>query len=294
MTPGMRPSAIRSGIAPYSCRSSPLNTNARSEGYFRLEWRLAVERSHLIADDQAFLLPVTIDDTPKSSARVPDRFRERQWTRLEGGATTPAFVEQVKRLLLGAVTPATKAVLPHPMVGARLGKRRWLLAGALLSAATVAVIIAVALRNGRVPDRAPAKVVAAIAPAQDLKSLAVLPFENLSGRAEDAYLADGLQEEILNALARVRDLKVISRTSVLSFRGNPPSVREIGERLGVTSILEGSIRLDGNTVAAHCAADRRAQRPSPAGCKLRPRPRACTRPAKCRGATGRRSARGHA
>src|SRR5437868_1875328 len=58
------------------------NTNARAEGYFRLEWKLAVDRSHLMADDQAFLLPVVIDDTPEAMARVPDRFRERQWSRL--------------------------------------------------------------------------------------------------------------------------------------------------------------------------------------------------------------------
>jgi hypothetical protein len=79
------------------------------------------------------------------------------------------------------------------------------------------------------------------APAISKKSVAVLPFENLSGHPEDAYLADGLQEEILNALARLRDLKVISRTSVLEFRDNRPNVREIGQRLGVGSILEGSI-----------------------------------------------------
>jgi hypothetical protein len=73
------------------------STDARSEGYFRLEWRLAVERSHLMADDQAFLLPVQIDATPETAARVPDRFRERQWSHLAGGATPPAFVEQVIR-----------------------------------------------------------------------------------------------------------------------------------------------------------------------------------------------------
>src|SRR5258707_2783639 len=54
------------------------NTNARSEGYFRLEWKLAVERSHLMADDQPFLLPLVIDETPEDLARVPDKFRERQ------------------------------------------------------------------------------------------------------------------------------------------------------------------------------------------------------------------------
>ena len=57
-------------------------TNGRSEGYFRLEWKLAVDRSHLMADDQAFFLPVVIDDTTEPAARVPDQFRERPWSRL--------------------------------------------------------------------------------------------------------------------------------------------------------------------------------------------------------------------
>jgi TolB-like protein/Tfp pilus assembly protein PilF len=85
------------------------NTDSRSEGYFRLEWKLAVDRSHLMADDQPFLLPVVIDDTPEASARVPDRFRERQWTRLPSGGAAADFAERVIRLLSGgrvaAVTP---------------------------------------------------------------------------------------------------------------------------------------------------------------------------------------------
>src|SRR5450432_3337589 len=56
-------------------------THDRREGYFRLEWKLAIDRSHLISADQAFLLPVVIDDTPKNDERIPDRFRELQWTR---------------------------------------------------------------------------------------------------------------------------------------------------------------------------------------------------------------------
>ena len=61
------------------------NTHARGEGYFRLEWKLAVDRSHLMASDVPFLLPVVVDDTPDQEDRVPDRFREVQWTRLPGG-----------------------------------------------------------------------------------------------------------------------------------------------------------------------------------------------------------------
>ena len=94
------------------------------------------------------------------------------------------------------------------------------------------------------PMTAATKAVSGKSAVASVKSIAVLPFENLSGLASDTDLADGLQEEILNSLARLRDLKVISRTSVMEFRGKTHNVREIGQRLGVTSILEGSIRRD--------------------------------------------------
>src|SRR5471032_2094738 len=73
------------------------NTDARAEGYFRLEWKLAVDRSHLIMSNKAFLLPVVVDDTGDDDENVPDRFREVQWTRLPAGETPPAFVERVQR-----------------------------------------------------------------------------------------------------------------------------------------------------------------------------------------------------
>jgi len=88
------------------------NTDARSEGYFRLEWKLAVDRSHLMADDHAFLLPVVIDDTPEAMARVPDRFRERQWARLKDGETPAGFVERLERLLSVSTTP-TSTTMPR-------------------------------------------------------------------------------------------------------------------------------------------------------------------------------------
>jgi TolB-like protein/Tfp pilus assembly protein PilF len=87
------------------------NTNARSEGYFRREWNLAVHRMLDMAEDQPFLLPVVIDETPEVMARVPDRFRERQWTRLLGGVAPEEFVERVMGLLAGdgVVAPAAPA-----------------------------------------------------------------------------------------------------------------------------------------------------------------------------------------
>jgi TolB-like protein/Flp pilus assembly protein TadD len=80
------------------------------------------------------------------------------------------------------------------------------------------------------------------------KSIAVLPFENLSDAKENAYFADGIQDDILTNLSKIGDLKVISRTSVMSYRGTTPNVREIGKTLGVSTILEGSVRRSGNRV----------------------------------------------
>ena len=80
------------------------------------------------------------------------------------------------------------------------------------------------------------------------KSIAVLPFENLSDEKENAYFADGIQDDVLTNLSKVGDLKVISRTSVMPYRGKPSNAREIGKTLGVGAILEGSVRRIGNRV----------------------------------------------
>ena len=80
------------------------------------------------------------------------------------------------------------------------------------------------------------------------KSIAVLPFENLSAEKENAYFADGIQDDVLTNLSKIGDLKVISRTSVMSYRGKASNVREIGKALGVATVLEGSVRRIGNRV----------------------------------------------
>jgi tetratricopeptide (TPR) repeat protein len=85
------------------------NTQKRKEGYFRLEWRLAEQRTHLMGRDRAFLLPVCVDDTRDSEADVPDAFLGVQWTRLPGGQPTTAFVERVKFLLAHGGEAAPRA-----------------------------------------------------------------------------------------------------------------------------------------------------------------------------------------
>src|SRR5207342_1809231 len=92
------------------------------------------------------------------------------------------------------------------------------------------------------------------APARSLatageKSIAVLPFENLSEEKANAFFAEGVQDEILTHLARIADLKVISRTSVMQYKsGAPRNLREIGQQLGVAHVLEGSVQRAANKI----------------------------------------------
>ena len=90
------------------------NTAARHEGYFRLEWDLADRRTHMIAHNRAFIVPVTVDATSETSADTPESFRRVQWTRLPGGDTPPAFVDRVNKNsvapeVLRKQTPAERA-----------------------------------------------------------------------------------------------------------------------------------------------------------------------------------------
>jgi hypothetical protein len=96
----------------HDCRLSlaliSTHTETRDEGYFRREWRLAVERVGDMAAKRAFLVPVVIDGTPERGASVPDKFHELQWTRLPDGRTPPEFVERVRRLLSPATSSAPR------------------------------------------------------------------------------------------------------------------------------------------------------------------------------------------
>ena len=74
------------------------------------------------------------------------------------------------------------------------------------------------------------------------KSIAVLPFENLSEEKANAYFGDGIQDEILTRLSKIADLKVISRTSTQQYQSKPANLREIAKQLGVANILEGSVQ----------------------------------------------------
>jgi adenylate cyclase len=89
------------------------NTQARLEGYFRREWKLAIARTHDMAEEKPFLVPVIVDDTVDQAANVPDAFRAVQWTHLPAGDTPPSFAERILRLVGGGPhSTAAPAVMP--------------------------------------------------------------------------------------------------------------------------------------------------------------------------------------
>ncbi|MBI5766170.1 MAG: TIR domain-containing protein [Verrucomicrobia bacterium] len=212
------------------------HTNRRGEGYFRREWNLAVNRTLDMAQDRAFLLPVVIDATAENAARVPDKFLEFQWSRLPAGETPAAFVELVRKLL--ADPTGHPFVRPPPPAPRARRSPRWGLGA--LAAALAALLVYVALRPFvRDPAAAPL-------PAD--KSIAVLPFANRSPDQENALFADGVHDDVQTILCNIRELRIVSRTSVEQYRGTKKRVKQIAGELGVSYVLTGSVQRVGPKV----------------------------------------------
>jgi len=217
------------------------HTHERAEGYFRLEWKLAVDRSHLIMTNKAFLVPVVIDGTSDDDENVPDKFREVQWTRLAAGETPPEFVSRIGQLLAGEASPSSPlARRPAAVAQGRSARSK----PAWLAIAVVIAAVAIYLFIEKPWVAKPAPPAAFVPPAH---SIAVLPFVNLSGDKEQEYFSDGLTEELLNSLAAIEGLQVAARTSSFSFREHP-DIPTVAHKLNVASVLEGSVRRSGNTV----------------------------------------------
>jgi TolB-like protein len=236
------------------------NTCARQEGYFRLEWKLAVDRSHLMSQERAFLMPVAIDATREGSDNLPDRFKEVQWTRLDGGNVPKGFIDRVVRLLAEVDAAVAVSGLAEqasaPESRPSHAHRRSLAIGAAgFILAVLGAITAQRYLNTRstaVPESAisiPTSI-PATAPEQDAAehSIAVMPFVNMSGDPAQEYFSDGLSEELLDALSRLPGLHVAARTSSFSFKGKTTTVAEIARALKVSTLLEGSVRREGTKV----------------------------------------------
>ena len=215
-------------------------TSSRAEGYFRLEWKLAIDRSHLIAAEKAFLLPVVIDGTSETAALVPEKFRDVQWTSLRDGEVPPSFVDRVARLLSSdASSPSSLAASAATPVATLNPQRAALRRRLLLGAAALAVLIAVgALLAFKLGTRSGA-----------INSVAVLPFVNATGDPAISYLSDGISESLINKLSSLSGLRVISRSSAFAFKDQKLELTEIGRRLGVDALILGSLAQRGPSLA---------------------------------------------
>ena len=238
------------------------NTASRHEGYFRLEWDLADQRTHMIARSRVFVVPVCLDATTQLAADVPESFQRAQWTRLPGGVTPAAFVERVRRLLsaeqsqgpTGTESPTARVSAAPTMRNSVLAS--WRSKSALL--ATIAVLVLalgyfaanrlVLSKRGAEVAAAPAlESASATAFNPPPHSIAVLPFVNLSGDKDQEYFSDGLTEELLNSLAEINELQVAARTSSFSFKEHP-DIATVAHKLNVGAVLEGSVRRSAHTI----------------------------------------------
>jgi TolB-like protein/Tfp pilus assembly protein PilF len=156
---------------------------------------------------------------------LPDKLkRRRRWKQTTGVSVRPVITPRWPNYVLTAVL--------------------------LVSAVALAISFSVFYRRGSpAVARSSSGKAAAVGLAIAEKSIAVLPFENLSEEKENAYFADGVQDEILTYLAKIADLKVISRTSALQYKsGVARNLREIAQQLGVANVVEGSVQRSGNRV----------------------------------------------
>ncbi|MEY2527862.1 MAG: hypothetical protein QOE73_2633, partial [Verrucomicrobiota bacterium] len=145
--------------------------------------------------------------------------------------------ERPKRMVM----PAQKTDFAPVVEGRPPSRKLVLIIAACLAVAALAVATFLFWQR-QIPRRS------ALAPTVPEKSVAVLPFANLSRDPENAYFADGIQDEILTRLSKIADLKVISRTSTQHYKSAPDNLPEIARQLGVAHILEGSVQKSGDAV----------------------------------------------
>jgi serine/threonine protein kinase/tetratricopeptide (TPR) repeat protein len=162
-------------------------------------------------------------DAPASLEKVIDRCLEKDKTkRYQSADDIVAELRKVQQEITGTVR-----------IVAKQSKVPWIIAALMVALAAISIYVFY-------PKLAPT--------AANSKAIAVLPFKNLSDSKEDEYFADGITEDLITQLSKIADLKVISRTSVMQYKGISKNVRDIGKDLDVGAVLEGSVRRAGNQV----------------------------------------------
>jgi TolB-like protein/Tfp pilus assembly protein PilF len=283
------------------------NTQARPEGYFRVEWKLADRRTESIGKSKAFLVPICIDDTSDTKADVPDSFLDVQWVRLPQGEAGASFSEQVRTLLVrGALNPLNK---PGPALPAAASaehglaaehapasfadsslptptpRRRWIAPNAAVLIALLAAAVWQLWRNAApIPTTPPRNVPSApksseklahlrprlnpdtagkedaatpVAPSvSEQNSIAVLAFKTIGEDRDSEIFSEGVSEELLNALAKVTGLRVAARASAFFFKDKNATTQEMGQKLNVTYLVDGSVQRVGSTVRVNARLSR--------------------------------------
>ena len=229
------------------------NTQGRAEGYFRLEWKLAVDRSHLMSQDRAFLLPVVIDQTSEGDERVPERFREVQWTRLPGGETSPAFVARILRLLeqespaasaptappVFAAPPPAANPISAPAAAPAAIKRRTPLAW--IGVIAVLLCVGIAAWATRSTWLRPPTVVA-YSNEDRRMTFALLPFHAPADDAHALQIAKATGDEILTLLETRKELvSVAPRGSVEQAVAREVSMKKLAKALDVHFLIRGTV-----------------------------------------------------
>jgi TolB-like protein len=228
-------------MSPEQVRGQPADHRSDIFSLGAVLYEMLSGRRAFLRDTAAETMTAILKDHPPSLA--------------ESGRTVPPDLDRIVRHCLEknpdqrfqsardlAFDLRAVAGLPAAISAGKASSRKTRLAGgaalALLALATVLLLRErirgpEVVRSGAVGDR---------------KSIAVLPFENLSPDPENAFFADGITEDILTQVAKIRELKVIARTSVMRYKGTQKPIREIASELGVTTVLEGSVRRAGNRV----------------------------------------------
>jgi TolB-like protein/Tfp pilus assembly protein PilF len=207
-----------------------LSAQAIASAHVGREIERAVSKRHPV-------VALRIDTAPLTAA-FEYFLNQSQW--IEGGGSDAAIAQLVgavgQHLAPGSPTNVNQASAVHRKVAT---PRMWVIAAA---------VVAVLLAGGYILDKAwrpKHETIASTAVISD-KSIAVLPFVDMSEKKDQEYFADGMAEEIINLLVKIPGLKVIGRTSSFQFKGQAQDLRAIGTRLGVTYVLEGSVRKSGD------------------------------------------------
>lgn len=187
------------------------------------------------------IIAVRLDGAPLTPA-LEYFLSESQWIDVAADGREKAFGKLADALAQGPRAPGSA---PSAIAAAAPRRRLLLAAAAVATVAVVAAAAYFALRSAH-PAPTTAATSAATAAVATEKSIAVLPFVDMSQAHDQEYFADGMSEQILDLLAKIPGLKVIARTSSFQFKGKAEDVRVVGEKLGVATVLEGSVRKAGD------------------------------------------------